>query len=185
MSPFSTSQADVEEITVKLGMFAAGLQGLGERLTRQSELSHAQLTRAAESLAQTAETSARDATALLTLHAGDAIVASAAAAAGNLERAMADASNRLTRASSTLEANIQGLRRMHAISAWKALIAAGATATFTIGVACVLSWNTYKRLDDAAWFDEVQAARASGRLQPCPEGGVCVYLGKRWHRLGH
>ncbi|WP_036114740.1 MULTISPECIES: hypothetical protein [Luteibacter] len=179
------TRTDAEEITVKLGMFASGLQGLGERLTRQAELSHAELVRAAESLALTAETSARDATAELAMRAGDAIVASAAAAAGDLERAMTQASTRLTRASTALEANVHALRRLHAISAWKALAAAGAAAVFAICGACVLSWTIYKRMDEAAWFDEVQEARAHGRLQPCPEGGVCVYVGKRWHRLGH
>lgn len=179
------TRTEVEEITVKLGMFASGLQSLGERLTRQAELSHAQLVRAADSLTVTAETSARDATAELAMHAGDAIVTSAAAAAGHLERAMTEASTRLTRASTALETNVHALRHLHAISAWKALVAAGAAAAFVICGACVLSWNTYRRLDEAAWFDEVQEARARGRLQPCPEGGVCVYVGKRWHRLGN
>lgn len=65
------------------------------------------------------------------------------------------------------------------------MLAAGVAATAAVCGTCVLSWNTYRRLDEAAWFDEVQEARTRGRLQPCPEGGVCVYLNKRWHRLGY
>jgi hypothetical protein len=176
-------RTDVEELAVKLGMLAAGLKELGERLIRQTEQAQAELTTTAKTLACTAEASARTATTDLMSHAGKAILASTEGAAADLERAMGDAASTVTRAGTGLESKINELRRLHALSVWKALFATGGALVAITGAAGVAGWHTYAARVDAAWADELHEAGLKGTLRRCPEGGVCVYVNKRWHRL--
>jgi len=176
-------RTDVEELAVKLGMLAAGLKDLGERLTRQTEWAQTELARAANALASTAEASARQATSDLMSHAGKAILASTQAVTADLEHVIVDASSTVTRASTGLEEKIHALKRLHALSVWKALFATGGALLAIAAATCTIGWSTYTYREDTAWAGELHEARIRGSLRPCPEGGVCVYVNKRWHRL--
>lgn len=176
-------RTDVEELGVKLGMLAAGLKELGERLIQQTEQAQAELTNTAKALACTAEASARTATTDLMTHAGKAILASTQGAAADLERAMAHAASVVTRTSSSLEERIDGLKRLHSLSVWKALFATGGAVATLIMATCAVGWSAYAHKEDAAWSNDLHEARLRGNLRRCPEGGVCVYINKRWHRL--
>jgi hypothetical protein len=176
---------DIETLGVKLGMLAAGLNDLCDRLTAQSDQATQQVTRSAQSIASSAGIAAQQATTRLESTAASAIAAGTRNAMQDMERTLLDSSNRLVITTSTLEERVRSLHRLHATTTWKAFLASGIAAFTTVAVVCVLTWQMLGHLKDVAWFDEVQRARAIGTLQPCPEGGVCVYVNKRWHRLAH
>lgn len=78
---------------------------------------------------------------------------------------------------------------MHRLSAtlwamaWKAFAAISLASLVVIGVAGYVAWQAQMRMNEAQWFEEINAARATGKLARCPEGGLCVMASKRWVRV--
>lgn len=179
------AREDIEALAIKLGMLTAGLKDLGDRLTEDAQHATRDMTESARLLASAAEESAREASAQLETNATAVLVAATRAATEDMERALADSSTRLANSSSALEQRMTSLRRLHATSTWKAFLAASVAALVAVVAACSLTWYAIDRVQEANWLDELQRARANGVLRSCPEGGVCAYANKRWHRLSH
>jgi hypothetical protein len=174
---------EIETLVVKLGMFAAGLKDLGDHLAQQSQQATQEIMRSASSMATTAENTARRVSERLDTTAARAIAEGTRTATNDFAKSLLDMSNRLATTTSVLESRMISAGRLHATSAWKGLLGSGLAALVAVAAAFMLTWQALGHVQDAKWLDEVQRARARGTLQRCPEGGVCAYVNKRWHRL--
>uniref|UniRef100_UPI00066FE7DC hypothetical protein n=1 Tax=Frateuria defendens TaxID=2219559 RepID=UPI00066FE7DC len=68
--------------------------------------------------------------------------------------------------------------------AWKAFIASAIGSLAVIGVAVYMSFSAHREIARADWVSRINAAIASGKLAPCPEGGLCARVDNRkWARL--
>ena len=178
-------QMDIESLAIKLGMFAAGLKELGDHLAQQSQQAAQDLERSSRSLSTMAEQTARSVCTRLEATASKAVLDGTRTATQEFEQSLLTLSRRLGTTASALDARLTSAGRLHVSTAWKGFLTAGFAAVFAVAAACTLTWQTLTHVQDSDWWNEVQRARAHGTLQPCPEGGVCVYANKRWHRLAH
>jgi hypothetical protein len=67
--------------------------------------------------------------------------------------------------------------------AWKALLAVVMASAMVMAVACYVVWQSRQALTAVRWQQEIADAQAAGKLAPCPEGGLCALVDKRWMRI--
>jgi hypothetical protein len=72
---------------------------------------------------------------------------------------------------------------MHTANAWKAFIAAALGSLAVIAVAVYVVWHAHQDLQQVLWVEQINTAEAAGKLAPCPDGGICVLINKKWVRL--
>ena len=176
-------QQDVEALAVKVGMFASNLKELSDRVVTESQLASQSMTLTAKSLAVSAETTGKQAVERIQQTAASAIVAGIGAAASDIEHRLVACANKVEFSTSQLEQRIYALRAMHTANAWKAFVAAALGSVAVIAVAIYVAWHAHQDIRQTQWAEQINAAEAAGKLAACPEGGICVFVNKKWVRL--
>ncbi|MFC3650796.1 hypothetical protein ACFONN_04520 [Dyella humi] len=176
-------QQDVETLAVQVGMFAHNLKELSDRVVMQSHQATQRMSQTAQNLALTAESAGRQAVERLQQTAADAIVAGAGAATSHVEKRLIACAGKIEISTNELEQRIRALSMMHIANAWKAFIAATLGSVAVIAATVYAVWHAHQNLQQVQWAEQLNAAEAAGKLVPCSEGGICVYVDKKWVRL--
>lgn len=176
-------QQDVEALAVKVGMFASNLKELSDRVVMESHQATQSMNQTAQSLALSAESAGKQAIERLQQTAAGAIVAGAGAATSDIEQRLMACAGKVEHSTNQLDQRIRALSTMHTANAWKAFIAATLGSLAVIAVTAYIVWHAYRDLQEVQWVEQINAAEAAGKLAPCPDGGICVLLDKKWVRL--
>ncbi|RDS80009.1 hypothetical protein [Dyella psychrodurans] len=177
------AQQDVETLAVQVGMFAHNLKELSDRVVMESHQATQRMSQTAQNLALTAESAGKQAVERLQQTAAGAIVAGAGVATGDIERRLIACAGKVEISTNALEQRIHALSMMHTANAWKAFVAATLGSVAVIAMAVYVVWHAHQNLQQVQWVEQINAAEAAGKLEPCSEGGICVYVNKKWVRL--
>ena len=168
----------------KLGVVAAALLELAERVGTETGLAAASLRAAA----QDATTTSQRSVAQSVEQAGRAAAAAIGEAVGEPVRRAETALNantaRLDEAVRRLDGRLAALRRLHTGNSWIALAASALVIVVAVAVAVYAGAQVRDDLVQVGWVDDINAAIGAGRLARCPGGkGVCALVDGKWSRL--
>ena len=104
-------------------------------------------------------------------------------AVGQYDQVMVDSANRAHAAIASLEERMQRAGSAHWAMAWKAFGAITLASVAVVGTAVYFVCQARQDINDAHWSKELLNATAAGKLAPCPDGGLCAVVGKKWMRV--
>ncbi len=175
---------ELEALAVKLGIVAAGLMELGDRIAGETQ-------QASQGLRQTAE----DAAAISQRLTAQALEQFRHAAATLLAEALRDpvrqadlalrgSIGRSETAAAQLETRLRTVGRLNAVNAWRSFVASAVASIAIIGVAVYAAQQAHQDLIRSDWAGQINAAVAAGTLAPCANGaGICAFTNNRWVTL--
>lgn len=99
------------------------------------------------------------------------------------DQTLAASAHKVVDAASLLEARMARSGALHWATAWKAFLALLLAGTTVVAVAGYIVWQARQNLAGLRWQQEIADAQAAGKLAPCPEGGLCAMVNKRWTRI--
>ena len=176
-------QQDVEALAVKVAMFASNLKELSDRVVMESHQATQSMNQTAQGLAISAENAGKQAIERLQQTAAGAIVAGVGAATNDVEKRLIACAGNVEYSTYQLDQRIHTLSMLHTANAWKAFIAAAVGSLAVIAVAIYVTWHAHQDLQQVQWVEQINAAEAAGKLAPCPDSGICVFVNKKWVRL--
>ena len=99
------------------------------------------------------------------------------------DQTLAGSAQKVAEAASHLEVRIAQSAALQWAIAWKAFLAVVLASVTVVAVAGYMVWQSRQALTALKWQQEIADAQAAGKLAPCPEGGLCAMVNKRWTRI--
>ncbi|WP_158621238.1 hypothetical protein [Dyella dinghuensis] len=179
---------EFEALIVKINMFAAGLNQMGDRLIKESNLSTQHMNHAASSLANIADQTATRVSDQLQQTASRTIAAGANAVVEVLLKQLGNGVGQLNRSIDQLERRVAAADRAHIATAWKGFVGLLTGGLAVIALTAYFSWSAHQTAQRAnqqiQWVSLINAAETNGKLAPCPDAdGLCALIGKKWVKL--
>lgn len=175
---------ELEALAVKLGVVAAGLMELGDRVAAETRVASHELRQAAQDAAAVSQRLTAQALEQFR-HAGAELLGEALREpVRQAGLALQDSSARAEVAAAQLEARLRTAGRLNAVNAWRTFLASALASVAIIGVAVYAALQAHQDLTRSDWIGQINAAVAAGTLAPCPSGvGICALVDKRWATL--
>jgi hypothetical protein len=179
---------EFEALVVKINMFAAGLNQMGDRLINESNLSTQRMNHTASGLANMAEQTATRVSDQLQQTASRTIAAGANVVVEKLLKQLGAGVGQLEISINHLEQRVTATDRLHVATAWKGFVGLAMGGLAVIALTTYFSWTARQTAQRAnqeiQWISQINAAESYGKLARCPEAeGLCALVGKRWVRL--
>lgn len=174
---------EVRALAVKLAAVTDRIEGRLVQVSEANSAASQAMVLAARQAGQVADDLTRNALAQFQAIARQAATEGLRGAAGGYEQGLGASAQRVADAAAQLETRMHRLSATLWAMAWKAFAAISLASLVVIGVAGYVAWQAQMRMNEAQWFEEINAARATGKLARCPEGGLCVMASKRWVRV--
>jgi hypothetical protein len=83
----------------------------------------------------------------------------------------------------TCELLQRDVNKTHKRDAWKVFIASTLASLVMLGGSVYAIANARDEATNAHWVTGVSAVIAAGKLAPCADDGLCVYVNRQWVRL--
>ncbi len=182
MSTVSTAD-DLKTLAVKLAAVTDRVESRLQQTSEQSLGASQAMARHVYDAQKVAAEMTRDALDLFRQTASSAIREGMRDATERHDQALAASAQKVADAASQLEARIVGAGRAQWATAWKAFLALVLASVAIVAVATYMVWQSQQTLAALKWQQELADAQSTGKLAPCPEGGLCAMINKRWTRI--
>ena len=174
---------DLKTLAVKLASVTDRVESRLQQVSEQTLSASHSMVRNAHDAQKVAADITRDALEQFRLAASGAIREGMRGATERHDQTLAASAQKVAEAASHLEIRIANSGALQRAIAWKAFLSLLLASATVVAVAAYMVWQSRQALTVMKWQQEIAEAQAAGKLAPCPEGGLCVMVNKRWTRI--